>query len=64
MVSSPSVSLAWMPLSLASFLRGILISTALQGLARSAACTQTHAPCQTSKVISTPRLFTMVQAVW
>ena len=61
MVSSPSVSLAWMLLSLASLLRGILILTALQALARSAVCKQTHAPCQTSEVISTPRLF-MVQA--
>ena len=53
MVSSPSVSLACMPLSWASLLRGILMSTALRGLARSAACKQPHALCQVSEAIST-----------
>ena len=38
MVSSPLISLARMPSSLASFLSGALMSTALRGLADRAAC--------------------------
>ena len=41
-VSSPLVSLAWMPSSLASLLRGTLMSTALRGLAARAACKREH----------------------
>ena len=38
MVSSPLISLARIPSSLASFLRGALMSTALRGLADKTAC--------------------------